>query len=195
MTVLLPLHLIERVRRTARRAAGRTTSPFNRSSQEQFWGGEWWEYTLDFAIHVQREGPQMAAFFAQVGTVGTFLLRDPAFQTSAAGAPVVSGTGQTGYTLTTSGWPVNTTVLRAGDAFQIGTGLDTRLHMLTQDALSGSTGGATLNFWPALRYSPLNGAPLVVSQPAVLLKLTEEVEFEISKVMIHRFTVNAVEAL
>lgn len=195
MSVFLPLQLISGVTRTLLDTAAFTQSPFTFSTQGQDWGGYVWQYDLEFAIHLGREGRQVSAFFAQVGRRMPFLLRDPGFITQAPGNPVVRGAGQTGSTLNTEGWPGSTTVLRHGDAFQIGAGLQTRLHQLTADVVSTPAGRATLSFTPPLRYAPAAGSPLEVRNPAVLLRLVEPPPAVISKAELYRFSVKAMEAL
>lgn len=191
----MPRQLVKEASRTLVDAVALSQSPFTLSSQRQDWGGRAWQYDLEFAIHLGREGREVSAFFAMIGRAGTFLFRDPGLVTTAAGSPVVAGAGQTGTALVTSGWPANTTVLRMGDGFSIGSGSMTRLHQLTQDAISGPTGVATLIFTPALRYAPVNGAALEVREPCVLLRLTEPVPARFAKREIHRFNVKAMEAL
>lgn len=195
MTVLLPREAFTDVRRVLLDSVALVQSPFSLSRQAQDWGGRAWSYEIDFAIQQGRQGRQLSAFFAQIGRAGTFLLRDPGFATDAAGSPLVMGAGQTGVSLVTDGWPVNSTVLRYGDAFQIGTGSATRLHQLTQDAVSGPTGVATLNFVPALRYAPADNAPLEVQRPAVLLQLVDPVPAAFGLGEFYQFTLKAVEAI
>ena len=195
MTIFMPRQLVKEASRTLIDSVGVTASPFTLSAQLQDWGGRAWQYELEFAVHLGREGREVSAFFAMVGRAGTFLFRDPGLVTDAAGSPVVSGAGQTGTALVTSGWPASATVLRMGDGFSIGSGSQTRLHQLTQDAISGPTGVATLIFTPALRYAPPNAAPLEVRNPAVLLRLTEPVPARFHKRELYRFSLKAMEAL
>lgn len=173
-----------------------TASPFTGSQQIQDWGGEWWEYDMDFALHQGRQGKKMSAFFAQLGRGrNTFLMADWSIDQVVAGTPVVSGAGQSGNALVTSGWPVSSTVLQYGDFFQIGTAEQTRLHQLTADAVSNGSGVATLSFVPALRSSPANAAPLVVNAPQVHLRLTSGVPANIRSGGVYAFTMSAREAI
>lgn len=196
MTVLLPHTLIKSLQRRLVTAADSTISPFTGEEQVQDWGGEWWEYELEFAIHKDREGPAVSVFFdALGGRRGTFLLRDPSYQISAPGTPRVNGAGQTGTTLATDGWPASTTVLQAGDAFQLGSGATTRLHRITADAVSNASGQCTLAFVPRLRVSPADNALLTVDAPAVHLRLMDAVPAMISSANIYRFSVKAREVI
>lgn len=75
------------------------------------------------------------------------------------GTPVVNGASQTGTSLDTDGWPVSTTgVMKAGDVFTIAG--DKTVYRVHTDADSDAGGAATINFIPALRSSPADGAAL-----------------------------------
>lgn len=69
----------------------------------------------------------IASLLALKGRQGTFLLGDSILKAprgTALGTPVVSGAGQTGDTLITSGWPVASNgLLKKGDWIQLGSGL------------------------------------------------------------------------
>ncbi len=196
MTVFMPRQWVKTMTRRLATAVGSTISPFTGEEQVQDFGGEWWEYELEFALHSDRAGMEVSAFFNGLGGQrGTFLFRDPSYQLTAPGTPLVNGAGQTGNTLATDGWPAATTVLRMGDAFQLGSGATTRLYQLTANAVSNGAGQCTLQFVPRLRASPLDNAALVVAQPAVHLRPMEPVPTIISRPMIHRFSLRAREVL
>lgn len=196
MTVFMPRQWVKSMQRRLMTAADGTISPFTGEEQVQDWGGEWWEYDLEFAVHQGRDGAEVSVFFDQLGgRRGSFLLRDPSYQLTAPGTPLVNGAGQSGNTLATDGWPASTTVLRMGDAFQLGSGATTRLHRLTANATSNGAGQCTLNFVPRLRVSPLDNAALVVAQPAVHLRLIETVPSMIERAALYRFSLKAREVL
>lgn len=197
MIIPMPLSLLGKItRRELVSAVAVTSSPFSGGQQVQDWGGEWWEYDLEFALHLGREGKKMSAFFAQLGGAkNTFLMKDWAIDQVVAGSPVVSGAGQTGNALVTSGWPVSATVLQHGDFFQLGTVEQTRLYQVTANAVSNSSGAATLQFVPALRASPAAGAALVANAPDVHLRLTSGVPAAIRGGGVYSFALSAREAL
>lgn len=97
--------------------------------------------------------------------------------------------------MVTSGWPVSATVLQYGDFFSLGAAEQTRLHQVTADAVSNGAGQASLQFVPALRSSPANGAALVVNAPQVHLRLTSGVPAEIRGGGVYSFTMTAREAI
>ena len=197
MIVTMPTGLFGKIaRRQLMTSEVATTSPFTGTQQIQDWGGEWWEYDLEFALHQGREGKRMSAFFAQIGRGRhSFLFGDWSIDQVVSGSPVVYGAGQTGNALVTSGWPVSRSVMLQGDFFQLGTGDQTRLHQLTSDATSDASGRATLAFVPALRDTPASGAALTVNAPKVLLRASAGVPTAIRGGGVYSFTLSAREAL
>lgn len=84
----------------------------------------------------------------------------------------VSGSAQTGRTLTVSGFEASANnVLLAGDYFQLGTGSNTRLYKVLNDVDSDASGSATLDIFPALRSSPADGDALILNNPKGLFRL------------------------
>jgi hypothetical protein len=117
------------------------------------------------------------------GMVNCFLLGDPTTALPkgvASGSPVVSGAGQTGYSLVTRGWtPSTMSLLRAGDYIQIGSlstlsaGFAPRLYRLTDNAVSDGSGNATLSVWPNLRDLPADGTAINTRNCVGLMRLSQ----------------------
>ena len=101
---------------------------------------------------------------------------------------------QTGARLATEGWEPDRLVLRAGDLWSLGGEDSTRLYQVTGDVTSSTTGAATLALAPRLRCAPPQFAPLNVSAPQVVLRLTEPVPTRIGRADNYRFSVTAREA-
>ncbi|SFK78293.1 hypothetical protein [Shimia haliotis] len=198
MTVpTLPLHLVENLERRLVASVTAATSGFTGSQQVQDWGGEWWDFTFEMALTRGREARRLSAFFAALGGMrGQFLFRDPsAGRSDLLADPVVSGGGQSGNTLLTSGWAPSLPVLEIGDFISLGSDADTRLYQITADAVADASGAVTLQITPRLRSSPLSGAALEIVAPAVFLRLTGPVPTRINRADNHRFSVTAREAL
>jgi hypothetical protein len=193
----LPLHLVESLERRLVASVTAATSSFTGSQQMQDWGGEWWEFTFEMALTRGREARRLSAFFAALGGMrGPFLFRDPsAGRSDLLADPIVSGGGQTGDALVTSGWAPSSPALETGDFISLGDDTDTRLYQITADVVANGSGKATLQITPRLRSSPLNGAALEIAAPAVLLRLTGPVPTRITRADSHRFSVTAREAL
>ena len=193
----LPLTLVQSLERRLVSATAVSASPFTGTEEVQDWGGEWWDYAVEMARTTGRDGRRLSAFLAALGGPrGRFLFRDPTIrQPGSLLAPLVAGGFQTGSTLVTAGWPPFATPLFAGDFFSLGTGAQTRLHQLTADVATDETGQATLAFVPRLRTSPVDGAPLEIAAPAVVLRLTAPVPTRIGRADTFLFTLAAREAL
>jgi hypothetical protein len=97
--------------------------------------------------------------------------------------------------LVTAGWPAFATPLLAGDFFSLGTEAQTRLHQLTADVETDEAGMSTLSFVPRLRTAPVDGTPLEIAAPAVVLRLTAPVPTRIGRADSFLFTLAAREAL
>ncbi len=81
--------------------------------------------------------------------------------------PLVNGASETGTTLASDGWKASSTVLLAGDYFQVGS----QYFMAVEDATSDSGGAAELNFRPAMRASPADNAKIIILNPALVARL------------------------
>lgn len=144
-------------------------SPFTQKQQTfKFDGGDTWE--LDFSIPAARReylAPWKAFLISLKGQSGTFLAGDPDYQTNRGNATSLSITGNTGAESVTA---TLTGTLLAGDYFQVGTGLDSRLHTVLQDI----TGDGTLEIFPGLR-SDLNDTVCNLTNPRGLFRLRENI--------------------
>lgn len=194
MSAELPLTRVTDVTRRLATAVGITPSPFTLSAQVQDWGGEVWEYDIEFAVLADSaDGRRLGAFLASLGGPrGTFTFRDPFIRNPVGlGAPMVNGGGQTGNSLITDGWLKG---MAAGDFIQLGTGVSTRLYQLTAD-FTPSGGAATLQITPRLRSATVDNEAIVVTSPGVLLRLVEPQSVRIGLADLHRFSVRAREAI
>jgi hypothetical protein len=194
MSAELPLTSVTDVTRRLATAVGTSVSPFTGTAQVQDWGGEWWEYEIEFAVlkHAA-DGRRLSAFFAALGGQrGTFIFRDPFIRNPVnLGTPQVDGAGQTGSSLITDGWSKG---MAAGDFIQLGSGATTRLYQLTAD-FTPSGGAATLQVTPQLRAATVDNEAITVVSPGVLLRLTAPQPVRIGLADIYRFSVTAREAL
>lgn len=193
----LPLTLVQSLERRLVSATAVATSPFTGTEEVQDWGGEWWDYSVEMARTTGRDGRRLSAFLAALGGPrGRFLFRDPTIrQPGSIFAPLVAGGFQTGSALVTAGWPPFAAPLFAGDFFSLGTDAQTRLHQLTADVATDEAGEATLAFVPRLRSSPVDGTPLEIAAPSVVLRLTAPVPTRIGRADTFLFTLAAREAL
>ncbi len=166
------------VRLFADQAQTYVESPFSFQGQVQDWGGARWraEISLPRLRHTPAQSWQ--SFLLRLnGMVGTFLMGDP--RTCRArgvggGVPVVDGAGQTGATLNLRGAPTATVGwLLTGDYVQLGDGATSRLHKVLTSVDTDSSGGATLEIWPELRASPVDGDLITIDNPRGMWRLAE----------------------
>ena len=146
------------------------TSPFSLKQQVQRFGGQLWQADIELrSMPLAVAAPWTAMLLALNGRQGTVLVGNPYAAApfgAATGTPLVDGASQAGATLATKGWtPSVTGILKAGDSIQLGSGAETRLHQVLEDADSDGTGLASLTLWPDLRDSPADGAAVVTQSP------------------------------
>ena len=153
-------------------AVGVSRSPWTGKVQTQAYDDQHWTLDVTLPPLIRENAAPWQAFFAKLnGIQGTFLAGDVmgALPRGSArnvpGTPVVGGASQTGNTLAISGCPIsNTGFLLAGDYLSIGTGVDTKLHVVVDDAATNGSGVVTATIWPSLRVSPANLAAVTLFQ-------------------------------
>lgn len=164
-----------------RRIVGESSSPFTGQQQLYRYPGEYWEGEITFRPAKRADARLIQAFLAELrGKSGTFLYGDPdAIQQGVmgvGGAILVNGSGQTGNSLVVDGMtPSTANILKAGDYFQLGTGANARLHMVTQPLDSNASGQGTVYFEPALRSSPADNLAFILAAPMTVMRSIDNV--------------------
>lgn len=151
------------------------TSPLSGAVQTVEMPGARWVVSFSLGALDAADAALWRAFTAQLrGQAGRFYLWNmarPAPRGIATGTPVVSGAGQSGNTLVTTGWTPGTSgILKAGDFF----GVNGELKMCVLDATSNGSGVATLTFEPPLRSSPADALTITTVKPTATFKLDED---------------------
>lgn len=136
---------------------------------------QYWTCDLTFGVLTRAQGRTMAGLLHSLrGPAGRIRLWDHAFAApggTGGGNPVVDGAGQIGRLLNVRGCPVSTPKwLLTGDYFQLGN----QLHILTADANTDATGRTTLVFEAAMRTSPTDNAPLILTKPTAVMLLKDD---------------------
>lgn len=156
-------------------------SPFTGTGERQDWGGRWWRYDIRVVAEKADDATQLAAFMVRAAEAGRFIFRDPdAKRADDFGAPVVTGGSQTGATLAVAGLNPSIT-LSAGSFLSLGAQDQLRLHMILVNVEVAIDGTATIPIAPALRYSPVDGAPVELNNPGVLLEVEGHLPKRIGK--------------
>ena len=195
--VELPRSWVAGLERRLVTATSQTPSPFTGTVEVQDWGGEWWEYEIEFAAQSGPLARSVSAALTALGSGrGLLLFADPSIAPkSLAQAITLAMPVSGGNVVQTQGWPPGEAALASGDFVSIGTARETRLHQIAFDATADINGLATLTFFPAIRRALPANTPLEVNRPQVLLRPTRSVPTRIARVARHRFTLSAREAL
>lgn len=182
MTISYPLTLptdpgVTRVRLFREAAVAISESPYTFTSQVQVHAGQRWGAEITLPIMTRAQAEPWQIFFLQLnGIQGTFYLGDPFASTPRGtwqGVPAVYGGGQLGATLIIRGLVVGATV-EPGDFFQINSRLYKCMSGTTQTA--DSNGQVTLDIWPSLRESPINGQAIVTQSTKGTFRLAGNID-------------------
>jgi len=179
---------------------GVSQSPFTGAQQVYRYTGQFWEADLNLRPMNREEAELWISFFLKLkGAFGTFLLGDPVAAIPmgiGSGTPLVNGAGQTGSSLITDGWTAGQTgILKAGDYIQLGSGASAKLHKVLETVNSNSSGEATLTIWPDLRAATTDNAPITVSNPRGVFRLTTPAEWTVQEAQTYGISFGAREAL
>lgn len=178
-----------------------TRSNFTQERQAFEWDGQMWTLSYTSPLCTNEIADEFTAFADQLhGSFGTFLLGNyarPLPKGVGGGSPLVDGAGQSGYTLHVKNAPHSLTKwLKKGDHFQYGTGLTARIHRLTADADTDSSGNVILEFVPKLRYSPADASAIVYNNPVGLFTMSSNtVTHSVDSDGFYHFSFDAQEAL
>lgn len=192
---------VNSLRITPMNAVARSMSKFSFSEQVYDFGGEAWGIEGSMPLMEKSTADAYMSFILKLkGRRGTFLFPLPTTISSASGAwggtPLVDGGSQTGNTLDIKGLPINTTgVAKDGDYINLGTGSNTRLYRVLEDADSDGSGNATITIWPALRTSPADNDAVIYQNVKVLLRLNDDVPIDIDVNKHYFIAFKAMEAL
>jgi hypothetical protein len=149
-------------------------SPLSGSVQTLELPGARWRFSFDMNSLAPDDSATLRAWLVGLrGQSGRFYMHNmsqPSPRGAGGGAPVVSGAGQSGVALSTSGWPFSTTVLKVGDFFEV----NGELKMVMANVVSNASGAATVTFEPPLRASPANLAPITTVKPKAIFKLDDD---------------------
>lgn len=157
-----------------------TQSPFTFHQQVLNHAGRRWEIDVRLKPLRHANARVWLSWLAKLdGQLHTFSIGDPLgcrAQGEAGGTPLVNGADQTGSSLIIDGaTATQTDWLKAGDYIQMGTGVDARLYMVTDDVDTGAGGAATVNVWPDITTAPADNAAIVVSDTVGAFRLSGNV--------------------
>lgn len=173
MTISYPLSLptsrgMANIQMSVIDVAAVSESPLTLTQQVQQFPGQRWMCTVSLPPMKRVDAePWLAFLLALQGRVGTFLLGDPLGtnpQGVATGTPVVSGANQVGNQLVIGGFTHSiTNILKTGDYIGLLVGSNYRLHKVLTNTNSNGSGVATVDIWPSLRESPVDGQAVTLT--------------------------------
>lgn len=177
------------------RAVSEVESPFTFNKQIFQHQGTKWEAEITLPPLTDQESRAVQAFLTGLkGQTGTFLFGNPlhATQYGTATSVALSANAAIGDDQLTC---IGNGTLLAGDFFQLGTGLDARIHQVVEDVIFGFT-AETVKIEPPVRASANSGDSLVLSNPKGAWRLSNsDVEWAINNASIHGITIPCVEAV
>jgi len=90
----------------------------------------------------------------------------------------------------------STTIFKAGDYVQFGSGASSKLHMIVSDVTSDSSGNATLPIEPPLKSSLSDDASVVTSSTKAVMRMnTNELGWSASKISLYGISFACTESL
>jgi hypothetical protein len=181
---------IESIELRAVNAVAVSQSPFTYKQQVISHQGQIWSASVSIpSVRRDLAADWKAMLVALKGSVGTFLLGDPDYDTprgTVSGTPTLSGTaGDSTVSVTMTG------TLLAGDYIQLGTGSAARLHQVLVD----QSGNGNLEIWPDLR-STYSGETVIYSSPKGVFRLgNSTTSWSIDNASFYGISFEAIEAL
>ena len=150
-----------------------------------------WSFVLDFPPLTRAElQPIFAHVVSQRGEYDTFQWVFPSAMATPLGVGAIGSPtpyadsstsspteNQTGRSIITTGWPVSSTVLKAGDFFKFAS--HSKVYMARSDILSDSAGAATLAMEPSAVEAISHGDTIITSSVPFTVALANDVnEFD-----------------
>lgn len=121
-----------------------------------------WQIDLAYgAMKRATFAPLWAFLVSRAGQANSFSMNIPGLivpRGTAGGTPLVNGGAQSGSSLVSDGWSINSAVLLKGDFIEIDN--DKKVYQITADVTSNGSGQATLSIYPPLRKVPSDNATI-----------------------------------
>lgn len=141
-------------------------SALNNNVQHQAMPGDRWSGTMGFSNRAPEQAQKIKAFLTSLGgSRGRFYLTPPdAYQNGTlSGTPTVDGAvAINSEILPTAGWDISQSeLIKAGDYVEV----NGELKMITEDAVSDSSGDSILFISPPLREALAGGESITVDNP------------------------------
>jgi hypothetical protein len=182
----------EQITIRAYNAVGKTESPFTYKQQIfQHTGTKWEADVVIPSVRRDVSDAWVSTLVSLRGMSGTILLGDPDHASIRGTATTMSITGSLGDDTVTADLNSSGATILAGDHFQLGSGSDSRLHMVLEDR----TGDGSLEIWPPLRDN-YTTASATLTNPKCVFRLSSNLtEWSINNASAYGISFSAVEDL
>jgi hypothetical protein len=130
-----------------------------------------WTYQAQLVVQTEAQGRAWAVAFAQLSRFSNhFKAGPPAYAGAVYTATIlqVDGAGQLGTSLNIKNGALSTTVIRAGEYFEV----NGELKLALIDCVTNGSGLGAVTFEPALRQSPANSSNINLATPKAKFRLT-----------------------
>lgn len=179
-------------------------------SQSQFTGAQQvfeydyalWSATLSLPPMKREQAREWESFLMQLhGVKGTFLLGDPdasSVQGAVTGTVTLNSAVAVGdYTVAIATNQASTSNLfRKGDYIQLGSAGTSKLHMITADANSNSSGVVTVTIEPAIKAIVGTGQTVTYDSPKGLFRMeSNDLGWDASRTSLYGISFSCIEAL
>jgi hypothetical protein len=162
-------------------------------------GAHKWALECSFPSTMSRAQfmPLFAFALSQAGRFGTFSFVSPDLATpqgGAGGTPLVNGASQTGTSVVTNGWTINSSALKAGDILKY-SGHD-KVYMMTADAEADGSGNATLVHYPPLMSVIENDEVITVIDVPFTVQLSDDAsKYTVTGPLLYNFKMAMMEVI
>lgn len=172
------------------------TSPYDSSEQIEVRPGDRWTFKFTYDDLERDEARELQAFLLSLkGVAGRFYAKDYAFfdrRGRIRGQPKVDGDLNTGGMCKIKDCPSNTTIFEIGDYVKI----SGRLHMITEQIKSTSSGEADLVFSPPMRVVPADNSLIEYDNFTVVCRLKDDKQAKrVSRDMVNTLGFEALEVV
>lgn len=183
---------IEQITFRAVNAVGRTESPFTYKQQIfQHYGTKWEVDVVIPSLRKDVTDAWLAMILSLRGMSRTFLLGDPDHTSLRGTATTMTITGSLGDETVTADLNSESATILAGDHFQLGSGADSRLHVVLAD----KTGDGSLEIWPPLRDNYTTSSATLTNPEGVFRLKNNVSEWTINNASAYGISFTAVEDL
>lgn len=197
----LPTHTgIAQVEFRTTNAVAYSRSPFTFAGQAHAYAGQMWAADVSLPPMKRSDAERWVAWLISLkGQLGTFYLGDPLGGISRGVASTFTGTpaitNQSGGTISVTGASTSKTGwLLAGDYIQIGSGGDSTLHKVLQDANTDASGNTSLEIWPHIR-GTRSGSVAVTGAVGKFRLASNETNWSVNSASIYGISFSAMEAV